>query len=330
MINQAQRRSFLLLLVVGLGLLLFVTNLTTIRGAAARNAGFFWLNQAKAGEGDHLDPALVQRSGTFLQKATFLNSNNASAWRALGYLYLEQGAEDKALTAWQHTTFIVDELLANGAQAEADSALEEALAWYLRAVAVDPATVNGWIAAGLIYEQIGDTKSSETTFSAGLEASPANSDLLYQLARLYSSTSEPVDWQGILALVDRAIAKDNFLHQWSLFQSHYLRGEALHALGRPQEALAEYIITTEGLPDNYWAVLRRAEMTWQVEQNAQAAEFYYRKAIAINPDSKWAYRHFARDLATIGRIEEARELYEQVLSLDPNDQVAANWLKQHP
>lgn len=328
MIDPVKRRSLLLPAAIGTVILWAVLNAAGLRGAWARNEGFLAFNRSRAGVA--IDSDRAQQGVDWLRQATSDNPDNDSAWRALGYLLLEQGDEDEALAAWRHSDDMAAELFDNGTRAKSDDEHDEALAWFQHAVALAPTMVNGWLEAAFIHEQRGDLESTVAALNTGLEASPDNSDLVYHLGRIRMTTDQPVDWQAVLALADRAIEQGNFLHDWSQHQSHYLRGEALRNLGREREALAEYVIVTAGLPTFYWGMLRRAELTWQVEGDAPAAEQYYRAAIDLNPGSKWAYRHYARDLAAMGRQDEARLYFEKVLSLDPGDQSATDWLRQNP
>jgi tetratricopeptide (TPR) repeat protein len=306
-----------------------LANFPALREAFAVNAGFLAFNHNRAEQkvtGDSLDPELARYSMKYLERAVRINPTNASAWRALGYLLMESGAENEALDAWRNVTSIADELFKNGLQADSG---EEALDWYQRALAIDPEFIDARLAVGFIYEEMGEMALAEAAYSAGHETAPYNSDLLYYLGRAQTRRSQQVEWETVLALVNRAIAQDNYLRQWSRFQSYYLRGEALRNLDHKQEALADYNVVLEGYPNDYWATLRLAELTWELEQDMQAAEKYFRAAIAIDPNNKWAYRHFARDLSVMGRTEEAKELFEKVLSLDPDDRVASEWLKQN-
>jgi tetratricopeptide (TPR) repeat protein len=330
MTNPVQRQSITLSFVAGVLILLLMANYPALREAFAANVGFLAFNHIRVNQDTSVDspnPALFRYSKENLEQAVRLNPSNTSAWRALGYLLLEAGSENEALDAWRHVNSIAAELYENGAQAETR---EDALGWYKRAVSIDPELVDAWLAVGFIYEEWGDMESAEDIYLDGLEAAPHNSDLLYYLSRVRSRMNQQVNWETILDLINQAIVQDNYLHKWSLFQSYYLRGEALRNLNRKQEAWADYNVVLEGLPNDYWSTLRLAELSWDLKLDMKAAEAYYQAAITLNPKSKWAYRNFARDLAAMGRTEEARALFEQVLGLDPDDQLASEWLRQHP
>jgi tetratricopeptide (TPR) repeat protein len=329
-IHLTQRR-LLYLTFVGLVIVWLGINAGRIMGLLARNAGFLALNHAYAGKEltGELDEATAESSIASLNRAIARNAGNSSTWRALGYLYLARGEEAEALAAWQHTQITAAELLVNGGKAEAAGLYDEALMWYQRAVAVDPGLIAAWEGAGLIYERAGDWASAAAVYEAAGAAAPDNSDLLYHLGRARSQSGATVDWAALLSLVDRAISQDEFLQDWNRRQSHLLRAEALRNLDAPGPALAEYTWVLEHYPDDYWAALGRADLTWEVAQDAELAERLFQDAIAMDAGNKWGYRELAELYLALGRVDEARALYEHVLQIDPNDYAATRWLAQN-
>jgi tetratricopeptide (TPR) repeat protein len=233
------------------------------------------------------------------------------------------------VAAWQNTQVSAVELLDNGQKAEADGAIAEALDWYLRAVEVDPQLVAAWEGAGLIYEEEADWPAAIAVYEEAIASVPRNSDLLYHLGRVIGQATWPTDWATILQLADRAITNNAFLQDWNSRQTHLMRADALRGLGRHLEALNEYQWVLARYPDDYWASLGRADTTWQALGDVPGAEKLFLAAIASNPDNKWGYRELAEFYATLGRIDEARALYERVLQLDPGDNAATKWLAQN-
>lgn len=327
----AKRRSLILPAAFGLLILWATMNFAGLWAAWARNEGFLGLNRSRASrEAGILNVDLNQQHIDSLERVAAFDGGNDLTWRALGYLLLEQGKEDEALAAWHYSDGIAAELFINGIQAKKTGRDIQALAWFQRAVAVAPEMVDGWLEIGAIHQQRGELEEAAAAIMSGLNVTPDSSDLFYRLGQLHVSMNRPVEWQTVLVLAERAIEQGHFIHEENRYAAHYLRGEALRNLGREHEALAEYIIVTENLPDHYWGALRRAELTWRVKEDAAVAEQYYRAAIDIDPGNKWAYRQFALDLAAMGHLDEARGYFEQVISIDADDQVAVEWLRQNP
>lgn len=330
-IHPAKCRFSLLIVAIGVFILWVALNITELRGVWATNRGFLALNHFRAShEAGIFDPGLMQQSIDSLERAAALNPDNNSIWRTMGYLLLEQGDEDAALAAWHNSAGIAAELFKYGVQAEKAGDDAQALAWFQRTVAVAPDMVEAWLRIGTIYQQRGDLNGAATAFGTGLKATANSSDLIYQLGQIHVYMGESSDWELVRAYAERAIAEDNFLFAPNRYQAHFLLGEALRNLGQEREALAEYTIAADNLPQHYWSTFRRAELAWQVNKDAATAKRYYLAAIDIDPNTKWAYRQFALDLVDLGQPEEARRYFEKVLSIDPNDHIATQWLRDNP
>lgn len=324
------RRLLLLFTIVACILLAgrLVAGLDALRGAAARNAGFLAFNESGATPGNGTQPARdhLARGVSRLTQATALAPDNESAWRALGYLHLAAGAEAEALSAWKQSDAVAAELLGRGQTSEAAGRTAEALRWYERATIIDPELVEGWLRIGNRHEVAGDWQAAEATYSAGLVATPDSGDLLFHLGRLRARSANGADWPAILSITEFALAQDEYEHAWNRAQTHFLRGEALRGLGRQLEALAEYTTVVTEYPNDYWATLRRAEMYWDTGGEPAAAENFFRSAISLDPESKWAYHYLGRFYAATSRPVEARAQFERALEIDPADPVALEWL----
>jgi tetratricopeptide (TPR) repeat protein len=326
MSTLAQPRLALPLLLACLLLVWAAAGARPLAGALARNAGFLAFNDARSDE--PADEAKAARSAAYLERATGWNGANPSAWRALGYLRLWQGAEDEALAAWRQSGTMAAELLANGATAEASGDSQLALQWYERAMAVAPTNAEGWLRAGAIHEHLGNTNDAIAFYREASATLPDNSDLLYRLGEIYSQQPEPVDWKAVLTLAEQSIAHDNFLHDWSQLRSHYLRGESLRQLGREREALEEFAATLARWPNDQWTLIRFGELSWQVAGDLEKATAALERAIANDPANKWAYLFLARIYDEAGQSDKAGALYARVLEIDPDDWTAKQWLAQ--
>jgi tetratricopeptide (TPR) repeat protein len=127
-------------------------------------------------------------------------------------------------------------------------------------------------------------------------------------------------------LAEQAIAQDNYLHEWSLLRSHYLRGESLRQLGREAEALTEFTAMLDRWPDDYWTSIRYGELSWQSAGDMGEAVRALERAISIDPATKWAYMSLARVYDEVGQDDEAGALYARVLEIDPDDWTSNQWL----
>lgn len=324
------RRSFVYgLLIAGVILACLIPNHNEISSALARNAGFISLNHAKATTTGFDNETIVLKGIEFLELATVDDPNSLTAWRGLGFLYLMRGEEEKALRAWRQSRIMQTELLTRGTLARYAGDLDDALRWFQRAVHVDPTKPEGWLQTGFVYELRGESSDAMAIYKAGSQSIPDNSDLPFRLARLISRKPEPIDWESVLDLTDHAITLDNFLFVWNETQSHVLRADSLRQLGREADALDEYERVVGQYPDEYWATLRYGELTWQVENDLDKSVKLLERAIRLDSASKWAYRALGLVYDAAGQHDQAAGLFNIVLSIDPDDQIAQAWFKQH-
>lgn len=326
--EHASRRLILPSLAVGLVILCVALESKNLLVAFARNVGALSLNQFHA----FVEQGKVQDISTLTSGEYFLNwavrtlPDSSSTQRLFGYLYLAQEEERLAIERWRQVENIVDELLFNGARSEEAGDYATAIAWYERVLALDPTQVTASLRVGALYEKLGDWDRAELAYSMGMSTVPDNSDLTARIAWVYYQQNREEKWTQILELAEQAIAANDFLHDWNRIQSHFVRGEALRGTGRKSEALEEFEWVTEHNPDHYWALIRLAELTWELEQDDERAEEWFTQAIAVDPYSKWAYRYLALLYNDTGRMSEASSLFGQVLQIDPNDPLAIEWL----
>src|SRR5438067_4498788 len=105
---------------------------------------------------------------------------------------------------------------------------------------------------------------------------------------LYLRTTEPISFEAILAMSDKALALDN-----GLPDAYASRGAALSAVKRYAEAEAEF-----------------------------------EKAISLDPNSFEAHYFYARSCVFQGKIEQATALFERAAAIKPDDYASACILVQ--
>jgi len=231
----------------------------------------------------------------------------------------------KAVAEWQAAGLTAQDFIAQGEKERRAKRYGEALGWYERATVTAPGLGDPWYYMGLAYEKMEQWGEALVAFQKGLSlplVEISQSDIYYRVGWLQSRKVDPPDLAAALAAFDTAIAQDQFVEKAQEVQAHYQRADALHRLGLGEEALREYEWVVARQTEHYWACVHLGNLYWRVRGDAERAETVLMRAVHLESDMKWAYRVLARVYQETSREAEAIEMYRQVLSLDPQDELA--------
>lgn len=141
---------------------------------------------------------------------------------------------------------------------------------------------------------------------------------------LYLRTTEPISFEAILAMSEKALALDN-----GLAEAHASRGSALSAVKRYAEAEAEFektITLDPNLFEGYYFYARSCVFQGKLEKATELFE----RAAATKPDDYASYCVLKQLYNSLGRTQDAKEvarkgvkLAERQLTLHPDDAKAA-------
>lgn len=104
-------------------------------------------------------------------------------------------------------------------------------------------------------------------------------------------------------------------------------GEAFFSQGKADEALKKYQQALELDSKLYHAALYSGDIYLQ-KQDFTQAEYWYQKAIAIDPTKETAYRYSATPLMKQGKTDAARDRYVEAFITEPYNRFAAAGLVQ--
>jgi tetratricopeptide (TPR) repeat protein len=301
----------------------------TLLGFMWANTGFLQFNHTLSQ--DVSNSSIFSHAIAALRKATNYYPNNDSAWRALGYAAYYSGDETAAVRAWKHAPLIVNELIDKGLEAQRAGHKEAALPWFELVTRIAPDLADGWFLLALAYEDAGDWSSAADFYATAVSRPTSErvgySDLNFRLGRARWQAGE--DEELALAALDQALQADDFSGDWAREQSHYVRGVVLRQAGRGREAATEFAWVVAHAPDNYWAHVQLGLLAWEVDEDVATAEKWLQKAIPLAANNKWVYRHLGQIYKSSGQLDRAAAMYQTVLSLDPNDEIAAAFLSNN-
>jgi tetratricopeptide (TPR) repeat protein len=279
-------------------------------------------------------PTLLQAEH-LLRQAVLRNPANASARRGLGFVLAEQGREE-AITAWQATGGMVDELIQRGQQARDVKRYNEALAWYEWAATVEPGLGDPWYYSGLVHEKLEQweqaLKAYEQAVRVGSFGHVGQSSPYYQLGVIYQRRLTSPQFDKALAAYNTAAALDDFGTDLEAAGSYYNRGVIYDRQGRdPRDSIREYRQAVALNPRHKWAYLRLGHALYQAYKDVSLAEWEIERALALWPDDrsrKWPYRFLGNIYRDAGMNENAIVAYEEALRLDANDEQVKKLLAQ--
>ena len=194
-----------------------------------------------------------------------------------------------------------------------------------------------------------DVKRAKEELEAIIKAAPNTSDALFQLALINfgeknfkeSTTlfeqmrkSNPNDQRGAIGLMETAIAQGNHAAAIQMARDTLAKdpsrrdakvqlANVLVRSGQYDEALGIFQQLAQNDPKSPEFAIKLGE-TYRLKGDFNAAIENYKKAVALAPNQTGPQMRVALMLETVGRRNEAKPIYEQVLRQDPTNVVALN------
>lgn len=246
----------------------------------------------------------------------------------------------KRATAW-HLSGVVD---------MQDGLLEQALAAFDAAVAIQPLNADAHANRGLVLHYLGRNPEAVRSFNTALQVSPASAQSHNNRGMAFAALGDldaaGADYHkainlepryalayynlGVLLLTKRnfcaaLVNLDESLALSPDFAPAYTnRGLALHALKRYREAISSYEKAISIQPADALAYNNRG-LALQELREFSAAIDDYRHAILLAPRLSQAHSNLGTALKSMHRFEEALAAYEASLAVSPDDaQVVCN------
>ena len=164
-----------------------------------------------------------------------------------------------------------------------------------------------------------DTVNALKSFQRAAEQDERFYDPVEQICRIYVAQQPPYTLDYLRKAQRQFPEQPNSRYELALFlQSH----------GQPEEALSHYDTLLLQQPDNYFVMYNIAYVNFvYLERNDVALE-YFDKALEANPDYLDAYFNKGRVLEQMGDYVRANDIYKDVLSRQPNYQLAIDGINR--
>ena len=228
---------------------------------------------------------------------------------------------------WLRAGLTAEDFISTGEEARKAEQYEEAMAWYERAMRLEPGLGDPWYYVGLLYENqqqwLGALDAYERAIASGRFRQVCRSSPHYRAGIIYQRHLNPRQPENALAAYEAALAADNFSSTAEAADCHYKRGEVLRwQKARPDEYIVEFRRAIALNPRHSWAHILLGLAIYGRDKDATAAEAELLKALELAPQSKWVYYHLGEVYRQEGRTGKAATMYEQALEIDPDFETA--------
>ena len=252
-------------------------------------------------------------------QALEINPNDASAYKNLGDLLVEQGNLEEAIQTYRQAL----ELDPNDASAYnnlggalvGQGDLEESIRVYRQALELDPNDADIYYNFGRALIGQGNLEEAVQVYYQALEINPNDADVYYYLGKALTG-------QKKLEVAIKAYAKALEINP-NLTVVYNNLGPVLQKQGRLDEAVQVYYHALEISPNDA-SIHNNLGQAFQKQGRLEEATQAYHRAVEINPDYMKAYNNLGLVLQEQGSLEAAVQVYHRAVEISPDDADAYN------
>lgn len=188
--------------------------------------------------------------------------------------------------------------------------VNRAVEFFKEAIAKNPMFVNSYNSLGEIYENLGDLGNAIKYYEMAHEISPANTDRLLALSKLFCKTGETERAETILKNAVSDIRED-------VAASGQLMGEMYLAKNENDKALEMLLTAYSKNPADVSIMESLAEAYRRVGQPEQALELY-KECLKISPDSAIVYYSMGKTYLEMADKKNAIVSMKKAWALNPS------------
>jgi len=224
---------------------------------------------------------------------------------------------------WSRAGLIVGDFIARGSEARKAKQYEEAMAWYERAMRLEPGLGDPWYYAGLLYENqqqwLQALDAYERATASGCLRQVHRSSPRYRAGIIYQGRLDPRQPESALAAYEAALKPNDFSTVAEAADCHFRRGQVLRSQkADPSEYIAEFQQVVELDPRHTGAHILLGLAIYEQDKDASAAEAELFRALELAPQDRWVYYHLGEIYRQEGRTGEATAMYKQALEIAPD------------
>jgi tetratricopeptide (TPR) repeat protein len=182
----------------------------------------------------------------------------------------------------------------------------------LRARDLDSTKADYYVTLADVYFASNQTRHSKEMLEAAVKKFPESTEALLKLAELYFIVKQ---YENSLAFINKALKIDDHIAK-----AYYLKGSVYKEAGDTSKAISSMITAVE--QDNkYFDAFFDLGILHAVHKNPMAFE-YYDNALRVKPNNPEVIYAKAKLLQDLNKIDESILLYENLLTVNKDDEHA--------
>jgi len=238
-----------------------------------------------------------------------------------------QHVGQRLVDEWSRAGLTAGDFIDRGEEARRAKHYDEAMAWYERAMRLEPDLGDPWYYVGLLYENqqqwLPALDAYERAVAMKRFVQVHRSSPHYRAGILYQGRLEPRQLEKALAAYEAALDADDFSSRVEATDCHYKRGRILYGqMADPSEYMAEFRRTIELDPGHVWAHILLGVSIYNQHGDITAAEAELLRALELDSQNQWAHYYLGEVYRREGRMDEAAARYQQALTIDPDFEAA--------
>ncbi|UCC65161.1 MAG: tetratricopeptide repeat protein [Anaerolineae bacterium] len=243
-----------------------------------------------------------------------------------------QDVGQRLVDEWSRAGLTTEDFIHRGEEARKAKQYDEAMAWYERAMRLEPGLGDPWYYVGLLYENqqqwLPALDAYERAVAMKRFVQVHRSSPHYRAGILYQGRLDPRQPEKALAAYEAALDAGDFSSRVEVTDCHYKRGWILYSQkADPSEYMAEFRRTIELDPEHVWAHILLGVSIYNQDRDTTAAEAELLRALELAPQDKWAHYSLGEVYRREGRTDEAAAMYQQALMIDPDFEPAQKKLQ---
>jgi len=258
-----------------------------------------------------------------INRALKINSKEPGLFLSLAEIYFQLGKRENCTAA------LLKVIEINPQETEAYNKLSQlnllnqrfdfALSYSDKSLAIDRYNAKTLYIRGMIFLARQDTASAMRNFLLAYDVKHDFYDALIQIGAIYNKQNNPIATDYLKEAVNRFPELAQARYEYALY---------LQENGNPNAAMANYDTLLMRFPANKFVFFNIGYLYLIFDQQFDSALFYFDRSLTIDPKYIDALYNKGRTLEEMGKLNAAKEIYQDVLRYSANYELAIEALNR--